>query len=712
MKAKLKKHYWKIIGFTSLFAASLVSAITVPLVMESKKQYYLNSNHSADTLEGNKSRINYYIDNYLYPNRYNLSGSLKVYGNGVIGTKGVELSSNERSLITIQDANDNNLFQLVLSSSINYQMRQNQIHYSLAYVKPSYGDSSSPVVGIKLFYGSGSNYYETIFEYNDSNLYGFKISLEQSMLEQYISDITENPLNYFQLKKEVGVIGETGLYAKNIKVEDFDLNTDLLKKLREKNYWLNISSVAPDAYNPSLLKINYNIIYNNGSTSSSSASKILYLGTFDIEQGVDDPESKLNNFIQKNTDWINNLNQYFEYNPPVIKSQEDGTTAPDTPLMSIRDAYQSGYIALKTNYSIDSKLETDGIKMEFKLYNDEDPKNLSAFNYEFDSTTPTYRIYFTSYPDTPLAFTKSVLIEGLAQENDFIKSTEEKQMNAFVNYLYENNLGLEDIFDLDTSGNNPLSLSDYFMKNNGVSFSNNKYSIPFEFVYSLYEKYKAQLIKNPNDQPFTNFKYVLKKTDLPTTNYTYEGETFNINEIANNILNCINNTANGGVEVQLDSLSNTFQSKSLKLNIFLGDAAQGTIYTNIEPLEIYIANYFENEEIYYQKILDSMTITKDNVLIKSKIVNKELLKQKIRERNWSEIFESANLYNVTTNMPFSELMPELKVGINMAYFETYDSTKIEQTIQQESFDIQISITLGNVTVNKLITKSFQDLQAA
>ena len=250
------------------------------------------------------------------------------------------------------------------------------------------------------------------------------------------------------------------------------------------------------------------------------------------------------------------------------------------------------------------------------------------------------------------------------------------------------------------------------MKNNGVSFSNNKYSIPFEFVYSLYEKYNAQLIKNPNDQPFTNFKYVLKKNDLPTTNYTYEGETFNINQIANNILSCINNTANGGVEVQLDSLSNTSQSKSLKLNIFLGDATKGTIYTNIEPLEIYIANYFENEEIYYQKILDSMNVAQNNVLIKSKIVNKELLKQKIRERNWSEIFESANLYNVTTNMPFSELMPELKVGINMAYFETYDSAKIEKTIQQESFDIEISITLGNVTVNKLITKSFQDLEAS
>ena len=28
------------------------------------------------------------------------------------------------------------------------------------------------------------------------------------------------------------------------------------------------------------------------------------------------------------------------------------------------------------------------------------------------------------------------------------------------------------------------------------------------------------------------------------------------------------------------------------------------------------------------------------------------------------------------------------------------------------FDIEISITLGNVTVNKLITKSFQDLEAS
>ena len=60
---KLKKRYWKIIGFTSLFVASLVSAITVPLVMESQRKHYLNLNHSTDTLEGNKSRINYYIDN-------------------------------------------------------------------------------------------------------------------------------------------------------------------------------------------------------------------------------------------------------------------------------------------------------------------------------------------------------------------------------------------------------------------------------------------------------------------------------------------------------------------------------------------------------------------------------------------------------------------------------------------------------------------------
>ena len=35
----------------------------------------------------------------------------------------------------------------------------------------------------------------------------------------------------------------------------------------------------------------------------------------------------------------------------------------------------------------------------------------------------------------------------------------------------------------------------------------------------------------------------------------------------------------------------------------------------------------------YNKILDSMNVAQNNVLIKSKIVNKELLKQKIRERN-------------------------------------------------------------------------------
>ncbi len=710
MKSKFKRNYWKIIGFTSLFVASLTSAIAVPLIMDSQRIYSLTFNHSTDTLEGNKSRINYYIDNYLYPNRYNLSGSLKVFGNNIIGTEDVELTSGERSLITINEANNNDLFRLSLNSSINYQMRQNKINYSLAYVRPSYSDSSSPVVGIKLYYGIGNTYYETIFEYNDSDLYGFKASSEQSLLDQYILDISKEPLKYFQLKKDVGTIGDIGLYAKNIKVEDFDLNLDSLKGLRENNYWLNISSVSPDAFNPTLLKVNYNIIYNNGTSASTSATKSILLGAFDIEQGVDDPESKLTQFIKNNNDWINNLNQYFECNFPEENKAEDGSKIEYT----VREAYEAGYITLKTNYSINSKLESDGIQMEFKLFKDEDPNELSAFNYEFDSTTPAYRIYFTSYPNTPLAFTKSVVIEGLAQENDFAISTEEKQMNAFTNYLYDNNLGLEDVFDLDnTANNNPLFLSDYFMKN-GATYNNGKYSIPFELVYSLYEKYNGLVVKDPTLNPFTTFKFIVKKNDLPTS-YQYEGIGYNINEIANSILTTINganNSISNLIEMQFDSLSNTSEIKSIKLNIFLGSVTDGTIYTNVEPLEIYVNDYFESEDVYYHNILNSLTVNSNNVLIKSKIINKDLLEQKIRERKWSEIFETVNLYNVTTNIPFPDLVSELQVSINMSYFETYDLNKIEETIKNQSFDIQISITLGNVTIDKLITKQFIDLDVS
>ena len=163
----------------------------------------------------------------------------------------------------------------------------------------------------------------------------------------------------FQLKKEVGTIGDVGIYAKNIKPDDIDLNNnEKLKQLREKNYWVSLDSLSVDKKNPTLLKIKYNISYDDGLVKAYASTKEVVLGPFDIEQGVDDPVSKLKKFIESNKDWINNLNQYFVYKKPENDEKQ----------YSIREAYQKGFISFSTTYSIKNKLEEEGISLEFKRY--------------------------------------------------------------------------------------------------------------------------------------------------------------------------------------------------------------------------------------------------------------------------------------------------------------------------------------------------------
>ncbi|MBD5422939.1 MAG: hypothetical protein HDR43_00325 [Mycoplasma sp.] len=713
-KSNKKSRVLKWIGFGSLFSIALSSAIAFPIIQNNNKNYSLTLNHSTSTREGNENRINYYINQILNPNYYELSGSLKVYGkSSILGEDGVELTSSQRSLITINEAYEEGMFSLELKSSIYYQMRQYNVRSELAYVRPYETDSSYAMVGIRLFYGEGSNYYETIYEYQDTSLHGFKVSIEQTLLDYYSRLINANPYDYFQLKEEIGKVGQIGLYAKNISTSSFNLNNDKLKELRNKNFLVSIESTSPDNVDPSKLKVTYKIIYYDGNITSTSRTQEVYLGSFDVEQGVDDPQSKLNNFINSNTDWINNLNQYFEFNPP--KEEDENNKK----VYTVRDAYKAGYISLVTNYSIRSKLESAGITLEFRGPENEDPQNLNAFNYEFDSTTPIYRLFFTSYANTPLATTESVLIEGIAQENDFAQSQEEKKMSAFSEYLSSENLGFEDIFGFDMTENNPLSLSDYFMSNNGnnnVTFANGKYSIPFNLVFSLYEKYSSSenKISKQYPSPFKDFKFALinnsgtSKIELPS-DYVYENESYDISKIANEILTAINDTNNGGYSKQLDSLSNSFQETIIKFNIFLGSSKDGTIYTNVAPLEINVVEYFESQDTYIKNLLNTITIEDKNVLIDVSVTNKYLFEQYIRERNWSSIFSSASIYNIQQTIPFPELLPQLSVNINMDYFDTFDGAKIEEIITKNSISIEISISIGTTSVQKVINKSFDDL---
>lgn len=707
-RLKLPKFSTKAYICASTFVLASSLAISVPIIIQQNKKYTLTLNHTTSTKEGNQNRINYYIDNIL--KTANLSSSLKVYGkNGVLGIDNEELTSNQRSLITVEEASNENMFRLKFNSSINYNFRKYQVNYELAYVKPYYANSSYPTIGLKLFYGTGSNYYETFYEFRDSDLYGFKPSAEQTFFDYYANLISTNPIQYFELKKEIGKVGQIGLYAKNIKIENFNLNNQKLIELRKNNFWISIISASVDNINPTILKISYQIVYDDGNTTLTSSTNQAFLGPFDVEPGVDDPQSKLKKFINSNKDWIQNLNQSFEYKKP------EG----DTKKYTVREAYEAGHIKFSTNYSINSKLDSEGIALEFKSFDNEDKQNLNVFNSKFDSTTPVYRVFFTSYANTPMSYTESILIDGIAQEGEFAVSQEEKNILALNAYLDENNLGFEDIFDLDSSSQNPLSLSDYFMKDNGVSFTSNKYSVSFNLVNDLYKKYTSDenKVSKQYPSPFTMFKYMKKITATLPSDYQHENETYDLTQIVNNILTTVNDVKNGSVETQLDSLSTSTSSTqdSIKLNIFLGSKELGTLYTSVIPWEIYVSNYFETQAKFITEILKKVQIKNENVIVNLNLsngpVNEVLLSNLIEQREWSKIFTSnAVLYNIPANtILFPDLLSPLKVNVDLDYFNTFDGNKIKEIVKNKSIDIAIKISIDTIETQTIITKSFTDL---
>ena len=708
---KSKHRLLKFMGFGLLFAAVTATAIVLPIEINKNKKLSLNFNHSTNTLEGNKNRINFFIDTFLQDNKYNLPGSLEVNGkDGVLGTTGESLSSSQRSMITVSEAYDLNLFSLKLKSPVLYALRQNKIKYELAYVKPYYSDSSYPVVGIKLYYGSGADYYETIYEYRDTDLYGFKKTVEQTMLETYVNQIEDEPNSYFELISSVGKIGDIGIYAKNIKTSDINLNSPKLQELRKNNVYVSISSVEQNEQNPSMLKVVYTITYNDGNITNSISSQEVYVGPFDVEQGSDDPKSKLKNFISDNKEWINNLSQYFEYSKP----------KDDKNIYSVREAYEKGFINFNITSSIKNKLDNEGIEVEFKKFADEqknvanNPNELSAFNYEFDSTTPVYRLYFTSYPNTPLAYTEYVDIVGVSQEGDFAKSDEQLKMEAIYNYLQENNMGFENVFDFDQNSSNPLSLSNYFLSNN-ITYQNGKYNLPFQLVsklYSLYNENKNN-VENQYEKPFDNFVFIEKNVSLPTS-WSYEGQTFNLSQIVQEILSTINDKSNGDFEFQLDSISegSTVAKSSMDLNICLGSTQKGTLFTNVEPLRIYIDNYFKTEQEYEANILKNIAaqINSNNVIIQMTTTNEAYFRENFEQRNFDKLFSSANVYNIPENtIPFPDLQSQLKIEINMNYFNSLTKAEIQQCLDTTTINIQIKISFDNSSNLVNITKTINEL---
>ena len=704
-----KNRLLKIFGFSVLFASVATCAITLPILVNKNKKYSLNTNF-ASNYEGNKEKVNYFIDQVMSPNYYKLSGSLTVVGKkGLIGETGVKLTTSQRSLISIDDAIENDLFDFnFVDTTILYQMvRVYGIQYSLEYIKPYPSDSSYPVVGLKLYAGEGSSYYEAIFEYRDTSLYGFKKVPEQLILENIAINIEEDPKNYFQLKESVGKIGDIGIYAKNIKTSDLNTNTSISQELRNKNIYIQISSVSVDSSNPSILKLNY-ILNFKTENRIIQISKSVNLDGFDIEQGVDDPVSKLKNFILDNSDWINNLYQYFTFE----KDENDDNE------YSAREAYKNGMITYEGTSSIANKLETNGITLEFKSYNEEQEyikqtnktNELSVLNNANDSSTPMYRIYLTSYANTPMAYTESILIEGLSQEGEFKVSEQEIKMDVLNEYLIQEGKGFEDILKLDTT--NPIPLNRQYFKH--LSIQNGVYSIPFELVNTLYTKYieEENTISQKYDAPFDDkFKFIWNDNVEGTldTSFSYGEQLYNINDIVNEIIISSNNTDSWREQVV------SLDDRSISFNMSIGSNTDGNLYTNIDNLEIDITSLFENKTTYLQnelkRIKAEIENQKNNIVINlaNNLSNKETIKTWLLERKFESIFSSASIYNTNVQVYYPELISPLEITIDFDYFLRLNNQELEQIVENEEIEIRIQLTIEKTTEFIELTKTFDQL---
>ena len=685
MKAeqKHKKSILKTVFGLFFSAAVVASAITIPIVVSNHQTISFHYNYS-NTLEGNKNKVNDYL-NTLKSNNSILSNSLKIYGNSnIIGEDGVELTSEQRSFVTIEQCFENGMFQFVVPSNLRYNLRKNGIEAQLAYVRSDYStEATYPIIGIKFYSGSGSSYFETIFEYRETSLCGFKKNNQQLFINQIIDDIKSNPKNFFVLKDTVGTIGQIGLYAKNITTTDFNLDTTILRELRNNNFFISITGVNVDPYNRSNLKLHYDIVYNDGNSIAYKTYNEVVLEGFDVEIGVDDPASVVKNYIQSNSDYLNNLNQYFTYKTPT--SSEDGT---EPVKVSAREAYQNNEITFEPTYSVISKLETDGIEIVFKMYEEENSSELNVYNSPLDSTTPMYRLYISSYSGTPLKYTESIVIEGTEQSNDFKISQQELDMQKVLNYLDEQNTNFENFIEIDWS---------QITFENDLQIVKAVNEIPFSIFYNAFTKY----IEDPkvNKPPFT---LKVKRTNALISNNE-------IDTIMNSIVDSMNSLA-------INELIEN-QQNQIYLNVTIGEF-ENNLYMDASTLLLMnFENVFASEETYSNNELNSLKTyieSKPNEVIvnlneDNGPLSTNIIIENMRNYAWDKIFKSITLANSPSVIKFPEYESTITIAINYQQLNSLSKTEIETIIQNQAIDVPIILIKDKYQVGVTIHKTFDEL---
>ena len=706
-KVKLTK--W--IGLTSLTSLIFFGAVVGPILYDQFKNVRL-TNDFSNTKIGNKNRILNFINDSQKINQSLLSGQLKI-------VPGKQNTSADRSFITVQEAIDQEWFSFELHSAFNFNLYQDNLFAEQAYIKPNVTNSTYPVVGLRIFAGEGETYSEAIYEYPESSLNGFKQTSEELRINEIVDQISNEPTTYFQLKEDgPGQFGDNGLYGKNIKIDDFDfIKNQKLKELKEQNYFVELTNVEVDKVIPSNLELTFNVIYDNGITQFRKNFNKAIIKGLDVEFGVDDPVSRVKNFIETNkTTYIADLHQYFEYEPP---KDENGKAQKQT----MQEAYQQGLIKFNSKNENLFTVTNAGLFLEFKPY--EPTTNAkqgqapapatteqNVFPNRFDSTTPMYRLFLTSYKDTPLEYTESFIVEGIKQEGAFASSSIQTDVEKLDAMLDQLNANVEDFLTLKTitlendleSGNaDPV---------NPFADATKPLKIPFKILQTAFSKYKEDSIKFKI--PF-NFTIEMNQTAIGGITQSPNFDKTEFQQLLNKAVESINKLT---IEDKLEAIetnevpgTNGTAAKTanqFKVNVSLGDKEKDLFISTANYALIEIpATFFTADEDYYKAQVDEVATHIKNTSnvndIRVQLVqenNENISKAQaidlMRKAQWTKVFSGISVLNLpTTKIMFSDYDEAVSITINFNALGAWDSIKIEDAIKKEKIMLPILVSKAN-----------------
>ena len=742
----------KIVLFSSLTTAAVTAAVLVPVL---QSQYGLSrmDQDLSFSQEGNRNRILNFINDSNKINQSILSGQLQV--------DETKHSYADRSFITVSEAYDQNWFEFKTSGSLKYNLYKDDLSAELAYVKASITNSTYPVVGLRIYAGQGDTYSEVIYEYSESSLSGFKQTGEELIINNIIDDINKNPKKYFKLKEEVGKFGDLGLYAKNIKTEDFDfIDNKLIKDLKENFYFIELTGLEVDNVVPSNLILTYDVIFDNGTTQFKKTYNKVTINGIDIEFGVDDPKSKVKNFIKENKEsLLADLYQYFEFDDPNSSEDKPDETNPSTfadePVkMDMQEAYQKNLIKFNPKNDNIYTITNAGLFLEFRTYQQQVTKakqdatnpattpEQSVFPNPFDSTTPMYRLYLTSYRGTPKEYTESFVIEGTKQEGKFKVSEKQKEMEKLDALLDELNLNVDDFIKLkqvDLKG--PLQKGT--TKNKAQQTTTQSNEIPFVILKNAYDKYKEDNVKYEIPFDFTLELNQSKLSEIQSKDKQDELKT-ELQKVIDQLNKLTIEDKLEGIEIN-QGQQDFYQ---FKVNIVLGEKNKDLfISTQNYALVQVDQSKFKKEEEYYKDQVDKVvaflngtssgggsnpspfapapsappatgTNSPNKDSIKINIVTDDS-GQKITEANavefmkqaqWDKIFSSVTILNLPDGIiEYPDFDTPVKVDIDFSDLARKDYQAIEQIIKDKKITIKLLVSKNSQPQSISVEFTFDEL---